>query len=45
MKHGYKVAESLYNRIGHEVIPGTGIDADNFWSSMANVFDEFTPKN
>lgn len=45
IKHGYKVAESLYNLVEHEVLPGTGIDAENFWQSMANIFDEFTPKN
>jgi len=45
IKHGYKVAESLYNLVEHEVLPGTGIDADDFWQSMANIFDEFTPKN
>jgi len=45
IKHGYKVAESLYNLVEHEVLPGTGIDAESFWQSLANVFDEFTPKN
>jgi malate synthase len=51
MKKGYKVAGYLYNRIEHEVILGkgidadAGIDADDFWQSMANVFDELTPKN
>jgi len=45
IKHGYKVAESLYNLVEHEILPGTGIDADDFWESLANVFDEFTPKN
>ncbi len=45
MKHGYKVAESLYNFVEHEVLPGTGIDAEDFWLAMANLFNEFTPKN
>lgn len=45
IKHGYKVAESLYNLVEHEVLPGIGIDAEGFWQSMANIFDEFTPKN
>ncbi|QFU22714.1 malate synthase G [Shewanella eurypsychrophilus] len=45
MKHGYKVAESLYNFVEHEVLPGTGIDAENFWQSLADIFTEFTPKN
>lgn len=45
IKHGYKVAESLYNLVEHEILPGTGIDAEDFWQSFAKVFDEFTPKN
>ncbi|MFT5757109.1 MAG: malate synthase [Alteromonadaceae bacterium] len=45
IKHGYKVAESLYYLVEHEVLPGTGIDAEDFWLSLANIFDEFTPKN
>jgi len=45
IKHGYKVAESLYNLVEHEVLPGTGIDAESFWQSMANILDEFTPIN
>ncbi len=45
IKHGYKVAESLYNLVEHEVLPGTGIDAEDFWQSLAKVFDEFIPKN
>jgi len=45
IKHGYKVAESLYNLIENEVLPGTGISGESFWQSMANIFDEFSPKN
>jgi malate synthase len=45
IKHGYKVAEPLYNLLEHEVLPGTGINNDNFWQSLAQVFDEFIPKN
>ena len=45
IKHGYKVAEALYNLVEHEVLPGTGIDAEGFWQSMAKIFDEFIPKN
>ena len=45
IKHGYKVAKSLYNLVEHEILPGTGIDAENFWQSLGNIFDEFTPKN
>ncbi|GHB69104.1 malate synthase G [Psychrosphaera saromensis] len=45
IKHGYQVAESLYNLVENEVLPDSGIKADHFWQSMANIFDEFMPKN
>lgn len=45
IKHGYKIAESLFNLVEHEVLPGTGIEAESFWQSMADIFDEFTPIN
>ena len=45
IKHGYKVAKSLCNLVENEVLPGTGIDAESFWQSMATIFDEFIPKN
>ncbi|WOH36044.1 malate synthase G [Thalassotalea fonticola] len=45
IKHGYKVAESLYNLVEHEVLPGTGIDSEGFWQTLAYIFDEFIPKN
>ena len=44
-RHGYQVAEPLYNLVEHEVLPGTGIDAQDFWRSMADILDEFSPKN
>ena len=45
IKHGYKVAESLYNLVEHEVLPGSGIDSEDFWLSMSQIFDEFIPQN
>ena len=45
IKHGYKVAESLYNLVENEVLPDSGINAEHFWQSMADIFDEFMPKN
>jgi malate synthase len=44
-KHGYKVAESLYQLVEQDVLPGTGIDAEDFWLSLANIFNEFIPRN
>lgn len=45
IKHGYKVAPSLYNFVNNDVISGTGIKANDFWNSVSDVLTEFMPKN
>ncbi len=45
IKHGYQVSESLYNLVNQEIIPGTEIDKDAFWFSVANVLNDFIPRN
>jgi len=45
VKHGYQIAESLYNFVEQEVLPDTGINAADFWLSMAGILNEFTPQN
>jgi len=45
MKHGYKVTVPLYRFVEHEVLPGTGIDGEKFWCSMANILDDLMSKN
>ncbi len=31
--------------IEEEVLPGTGVSADTLWQGLANILDEFTPRN
>jgi malate synthase len=42
---GLTVAESLHNFIVNEALPGTGIEADALFESMASIIHELGPKN
>ncbi|MDH6293537.1 malate synthase, partial [Rhodococcus opacus] len=42
---GLQVAKVLYDFVNEEALPGTGVDADGFWSGAAKVIDELAPKN
>ena len=43
--HGLKVARVLHDFIEREVLPGTGIAADAFWSGFAKLAGDLAPKN
>ncbi len=45
MAGGLQVADVLYNLVTHEVMPGTGIQADVFWAALERCIDEFGPRN
>ncbi|BBY60764.1 malate synthase G [Mycolicibacterium sarraceniae] len=40
-----RVARVLYDFITNEALPGTGIDADSFWSGVDKVIADLTPQN
>ncbi len=42
---GLKVAEELAIFIEAEVLPGLGIEANGFWTGVADIFARFTPEN
>ncbi|MWV29364.1 malate synthase G [Aurantiacibacter rhizosphaerae] len=42
---GLAVAEELARFVETEALPGTGIDANRFWSGLAQLCEEFTPQN
>lgn len=44
-RHGLSVAAVLDQFITSEVLPGTGIDADRFWSAAATIIGHFAPLN
>ncbi|WPY95774.1 malate synthase G [Limimaricola variabilis] len=43
-KHGLMVAPELVEFIKEEALPGTGIDADEFWKGFAALAQEFGPR-
>ena len=40
-----RVAQSLYDFVNNEALPGTDIDPDTFWSGVDKVVADLTPKN
>ena len=43
--NGLKVATELYNFVNNEVLPGTGVSVDAFWSSFAKIIADLAPRN
>ena len=44
-EHGYKVAHCLHTFINHEVLTGLRINQQDFWLAVADVLNEFIPRN
>ncbi|MFD4367439.1 malate synthase G [Rhodococcus sp. NPDC058521] len=42
---GLQVAKVLYDFVGNEALPGTGVDADAFWAGADKLFTDLAPKN
>jgi malate synthase len=42
---GLRVAQALYDFIEHEALPGTGIEAERFWSGLSAIIHELAPRN
>lgn len=42
---GLKVADVLYNFINEDVIPGTGVNPNQFWSDLEQLITDLTPEN
>ncbi|MGI9487625.1 MAG: malate synthase G [Geminicoccaceae bacterium] len=40
-----QIDKTLYAFINEETLPGTGIEAEAFWSDFANILKDFTPRN
>ena len=39
------VDDALYNFVNNEAIPGTGVAADDFWQSLADILAEISPRD
>ena len=44
-KNGLKINSKLFNFINNEVIPGTNINSDEFWSNFEKAVHELAPLN
>src|SRR5687768_11769482 len=44
-RHGLCVAPELVAFVEGEALPGTGISADELWSSLSALLRDFTPTN
>ena len=44
-KKSLKISSILFEFINKEVIPGTGINADDFWNNFEKVVNELSPVN
>jgi malate synthase len=42
---GLQIADVLYNLVNNDIIPGTGIEADHFWSQLEAILADLAPKN
>jgi len=42
---GLSVDKSLYTLVTDEIAPGTGVDPDDFWSSLSNIIRDLGPMN
>ena len=34
---GLKVDEELYHLVGNEIAPGTGVEAEDFWTALGKI--------
>lgn len=44
-KGGLQVAQSLADLLADKIIPGTGLDADKFWSDFEAIINDLAPVN
>ncbi|QTD56835.1 malate synthase G [Parasphingorhabdus cellanae] len=44
-QNGIQIAPLLFDFINDRVLPGTGVDQDQFWSGFADLLGQFAPRN
>ncbi|MFZ2172461.1 MAG: malate synthase G [Rhodococcus sp. (in: high G+C Gram-positive bacteria)] len=42
---GLQIAKVLYDFVGDEALPGTGVDADSFWAGADKIVHDLAPRN
>ena len=44
-RHGLQIAAELFEFTETKALPGTGVDAETFWSGFAKIVEDLTPTN
>ncbi len=44
-KSGMQIDAGLYRFVSGQVLPGTGVEEDRFWSGYARILEDFTERN
>ncbi|ROS05456.1 malate synthase [Sinobacterium caligoides] len=44
-KGGLQIAQEIYQLVADDIVAGTGIDVDTFWSEFESVLNDLAPKN
>ena len=44
-KHGLQVDPALVEFVENQVLPGSGVEAEAFWTGLAGLFERFVPVN
>ncbi len=39
------ISQAIYDLVTNEILPGTGVEEDLFWSGVQSVLEEFAPRN
>src|SRR5690606_13124283 len=42
---GLRIARVLHDFVVDEVLPGTGLEAVTFWTGLARIFEDLSPRN
>ena len=43
--NGLSIARELYDLVNQDIIPGTGVDTNDFWAGFAQLIADLAPKN
>ncbi|MCY3768347.1 MAG: malate synthase G [Gammaproteobacteria bacterium] len=43
--HGLSIDPAMYELVQNEILPGTGVTADQFWSGLKDITRDLAPKN
>ena len=42
-KGGLEIAAELHDLVANEIAPGTGVEADHFWTQMETILADLVP--